>query len=94
MTPNFRVVEAANGTPSPTLLRDAQWLIVDEDSADEAAKLNAAHPHLGILALDGRGSRARVVAPNVRGSGHGYSDVPTLSQLFSILSQSVPEEAR
>jgi hypothetical protein len=93
MTPHFRVVEATDGTPSPALLRDAQWLVVDEDSANEATKLSAAHPHLGILALEGRGSRARVLASTAHNSGHGFSDVPTLSQLFNILSQQVTERA-
>jgi hypothetical protein len=61
---------------------------VDEDSATTVAKMSASYPHLGILALEGRGSRARVLAP----PGHAddwqqLSDVPTLSNLFDLLSQ-------
>lgn len=89
----FRVIEAADAMPSATILRDAAWLIVDEDTAMDAAKIITAHPHLGILSLEGRGSRARVLAPSSLASGEQISDVPTLSALFNVLSQEVTPQA-
>jgi len=85
-SPQFRVVEAADAMPSPALLHDADWLIVDEESPIESAKLAATYPHLGILALEGRGSRARVLAPVAQANQHLLSEVPTLAQLFNLLS--------
>jgi hypothetical protein len=87
-SPKFEVIEVADSAPAASILREADWVVVDEDSATTVAKMSASHPHLGILALEGRGSRARVLAP----PGHAddwqqLSDVPTLSNLFDLLSQ-------
>jgi hypothetical protein len=90
----FRVIESTDAMPSATLLRDADWLIVDEDAAIDAAKIIAAHPHLGVLSLEGRGSRARVLAPNALASEQRLSDIPTLSELIDVLSQEVAQRAR
>ncbi len=83
----FRVVEVTDAMPSPALLRDANWLLVDEGSATEAAKLAATYPHLGILALEGSGIRARVLVPKALANHQFLSTIPTLSQLFNLLSQ-------
>jgi hypothetical protein len=88
----FRVVEVADATPSPSQLHDADWLIVDEGSATEAAKLAATYPHLGILALERSGIRARVLAPKALANQQFLSAVPTLSQLFNLLTQNLPVE--
>jgi hypothetical protein len=87
-SPKFEVIEVADSAPAASILREADWVVVDEDSATTVAKMSASYPHLGILALEGRGSRARVLAP----PGHAddwqqLSDVPTLSNLFDLLSQ-------
>jgi len=94
VSPQFRVVEAADAMLSPSVLRDAHWLIVDEDSATDTSKMLAANPNLGILALEGRGSRARVLAPANQRSNQSISEVPTLSQLFGLLSQESGQETR
>jgi len=83
----FRVVEATDSNPTPSTLKQADWLIVDEESAVEAEKLIASHSQLGILVLEGRGSQARVLAPTSRGEQDAVSEVPTLSTLFELLSQ-------
>jgi hypothetical protein len=83
----FRVVEATDSNPTPSTLKQADWLIVDEESAGEAEKLTASHSQLGILVLEGRGSRARVLAPASHGEQHAVSEVPTLTTLFELLSQ-------
>jgi DNA-binding NarL/FixJ family response regulator len=90
----FRVIEATDGTPTPAVLGEADWVVVDEESAAEAAKMAAAHPHLGILALEGRGSRARVLAPAAHANWQQASDVPTLAILFDLLSQVPSRQAR
>ena len=83
----FRVVEVTDSSPSPATLRQADWLVVDEELAGEADNWTASHPHLGILALESRGSRARVLAPATYADQLAISDVPTLSLLFRLLSQ-------
>lgn len=93
-SPRFRVIEATDAMPSPSVLAEAEWLVVDEDSATEAAKMAAAHPYLGILVLEGRGSRARVLAPAAHSSWQKTSDVPTLANLFEMLAQVPAREAR
>ena len=92
-SPQFKVVEAADAMPSPATLRDVDWLIVDEDQATEAAKLAASHPKLGILALEGRGISARVVAP-VDATHQSMFEVPTLAQLFGLLSHELVTETK
>ena len=87
----FRVVEAVDAPPSPSLLRGADWLIVDEESAKDATKWAANSPHLGIVALDGRGNSARVIS--AAGSNAALSSVPTLAELFSLLAQPTVEIA-
>jgi hypothetical protein len=72
-------------------LREADWLIVDEEAETEAMRVASSFPRLGILSLDGRGSRARVLAPRARVSQQSLSEVPTLSQLFELLSQEAPQ---
>jgi hypothetical protein len=86
-SPQFRVVEAADSLPTRAILQEADWLIVDEEAATEAAKLSANYPNLNILALGGRGGSARVLAPEVQNKRQQLSEVPTLSELFSLLSQ-------
>jgi hypothetical protein len=83
----FHVVEATNGMPTTAVLRDAHWLVVDEEMAAEAVKLATTHSRLGILALDGRVGRVRLVAPSNHGDKPQYSEVPTLSELIQLLSQ-------
>jgi hypothetical protein len=88
----FRVVEATDALSSSSssrdeVLRDATWLIVDEETATDAEKLAPTYPNLSILALDGRGSRARVLAGTEHGGQQSLSEVPTLSTLFDLLSQ-------
>jgi len=92
-SPQFRVVEAPDGAPSLSLLREANWLVVDEDAAGVAARMGGANPHLGILVLDGRGSSAHLLASGVAGAAQPVSDVPTLSGLFSLLSHAAIEWA-
>ena len=89
----FDVVEAADAMPSPSVLRDASWLIVDEESAADAAKVAATSPGLGILALDGRGSSARVLTSANGGSWQLLSNAPTLSQLFDVLAKEPSQQA-
>lgn len=89
----FRVVEVADAMPSPSQLHDADWLIVDEGSATEAAKLVATYPHLGVLALERSGIRARVLAPKALVNQQFLSTIPTLSQLFNLLSQDLRVKA-
>jgi hypothetical protein len=83
----FHVVEATNGMPTTAVLRDAHWLIVDEEMAAEANKLASAHSHLGVLALDGRGGRMHVLALSEQAGQPEFSEVPTLSELIRLLSQ-------
>jgi DNA-binding NarL/FixJ family response regulator len=90
-SPNIRVMEASDGTPSAALLREANWLVVDEESAAEATHLAAANPDLGILALETRGSRARLIGPRQSGLDQSFFDVPTLAGLFSLLSHPAVE---
>ena len=85
-SPRFRVVEAADALPSPALLREVDWLIVDEEAANEAAKLAVTYPKLGILALEGRGIRARLLAPAAEVAYASKFETPTLDQLFGLLS--------
>jgi hypothetical protein len=80
-------VEAADSLPTRAILQEADWLIVDEEAATEAAKLSANYPNLNILALGGRGGSARVLTPAVQNKRQQLSEVPTLSELFSLLSQ-------
>ena len=89
----FDVVEAADAMPSPSVLRGADWLIVDEESAAEAAKMAAASPGLGVLALDGRGSSARVLSSADGGNWQPLSNAPTLSQLFDVLAKEPSQQA-
>jgi hypothetical protein len=91
-SPQFRVVEAADAMPSSTVLREADWLVIDEESAASAEKLAATHPHLGILVLEGRGSRVLLLAPSEGSKWQTLPEVPTLSNLFSLLSH-VPDRA-
>lgn len=92
-SPQFRVMEAPDGAPSPSLLREANWLVVDEESAGAAARLGGTNPHLGILVLDGRGNSARLLASGVAGDAQPFSDIPTLSGLFNLLSHAAIERA-
>ena|SRR6188472_3345658 len=87
----FRVVEAVDAPPSPSLLRGADWLIVDEESAKDATKWAVNSPHLGIVALEGRGNSARIIAS--AGNSASISSVPTLAELFSLLAQPAVEVA-
>jgi hypothetical protein len=93
-SPRFRVVEATDGTPSPSVLSEADWVVVDDDSSSQAAKMAAIYPHLGIVALEGRGSRARILAPAGHTHWQDTSDVPTLATLFELLAQVPAREAR
>jgi len=92
-SPQLRVIEAADGAPSTSLLREANWLVVDEEAAAVATRMAAANPHLGILALEGRGSSARLIAPLIPGVEQPFADVPTLEGLFSLLSHAAVEPA-
>jgi hypothetical protein len=89
-SPKFEVVEANDLTAASNLIKDADWLIVDEEATDNLHNLMRVYPNLAILALDGRGSRARLLAP--RSSTHEESgeqairDVPTLAQLLELLA--------
>jgi len=83
----FRVIEATEAAPSPSVLSEADWVVVDEESVQEAARMSSAFPHLGILALEGRGSRARILAPAAHENWQQSSDVPTLAILYELLSQ-------
>jgi len=85
-SPNIRVVEAADGAPSSSLLREANWLVVDEEATGAATRMAATHTHLGILALEGRGASARLIAPQLSGEDQPALDVPTLAALFNLLS--------
>ena len=80
----FHVVEAVDAPPSPSLLSGADWLIVDEESANEATKWAANNSRIGIVALEGRGNSARIVAP--LGGGPALPSVPTLGELFILLA--------
>src|SRR3954463_7141039 len=71
-SPNIRVMEASDGAPSAALLREANWLVVDEDSAAEASRMAAANPDMGILALENRGSRARLIVPLLSGLDQSF----------------------
>jgi len=93
-SPNIRVVEASDGVPSAALLSEANWLVVDEESAVEATRMAAVNPDLGILALETRGSRARLIGPQLSGLDQSFFEVPTLSGLFSLLSHSAVELAQ
>jgi hypothetical protein len=97
----FRVIEATDALPSASttrnaLLHEADWLVVDEEAAAEAGKLTMTNPKLKILSLDGRGSRARVLATANTSGDQGLNDVPTLARLFELLSQEafLPEETQ
>jgi len=90
-SPLFRAIEAPDGSLSPTLLHEADWLVIDEDSAATAAKMSTTNPQLGILVLDGRGNSARVLTPRIPGEVEPFADVPTLSGLFSLFSQTAME---
>jgi hypothetical protein len=93
-SPQFRVIETADVVPSPSLLREADWVVVDEESVTSAEKLAATHPHLGILVLEGRGSRALVLSPGEGPNWQTLPDVPTLAYLFSLLSHVPTRQAR
>lgn len=93
-SPRFRVIEATDNMPSPTVLAEADWVVVDEESTTDAARMAAANPYLGILALEGRGSRARILAPAAHAGWQQSSDVPTLSNLFEMLSKVPTRQAR
>jgi len=87
----FRVVEAGDAMPSPSVLNNTDWLIVDEDTVSGAAKLANSYPQLGILAIEGRGSRVRIIAPAARAQENASVEIPTLSQLFDLMSQVVAQ---
>jgi hypothetical protein len=89
--PQVRVVEAADGSPSPALLRESTWLVVDEDSVPVANKVAAAYPRLGILALEGRGSSLRLVSPLGALQEQATTQIPTLEQLLDLLTHPVIE---
>ena len=82
----FRVVEVADAMPAPSIIQDADWLVVDEESANDVLQFTGKHPNLGVLALEGRGSRARVVGPATAGKWEPVAEVLTLAQLFELLS--------
>ncbi len=86
----FHVIESADPAPAASVLRDADWVVLDVESASEAASLTAEHPRLGILVLEGLGSHARVVAPASRANQELTSDSLTLSSLFNLLAK-VPD---
>jgi hypothetical protein len=90
----FQVIEATDSTPSPSVLSEADWVVVDEEAVTDASRMAAAHPYLGILALEGRGSRARILAPAAHTGWQQSSDVPTLANLFEMLSQVPTRQAR
>jgi hypothetical protein len=90
----FRVVEAVDAMPSPALLGEADWVVVDEESSSDVASLTAAHPHLNILALERRGSRARILAANAPSGWESLAEVPTLSTLFDLLSNVPARQTR
>jgi hypothetical protein len=79
--------------PSPSLLHDADWLIVDDEGAAEAVKMLDTYPDLGILALEGRGRNIRVLAPAAWAEWRP-ADGPTLPQLFNLLRQQVAQQAQ
>jgi len=83
----FQVVEVGDGMPTAAVLREAQWLIVDDDMIPATTELTKSLPGLGVLSLDGRGGRVRVVASNRNRDQQSLSDAPTLSQLIQLLSQ-------
>ena len=85
-SPHIKVVEVADGSPSAALLREATWLVVDEDSAANSTKVASAYPQLGILALEGRGSSLRLLSPLGIAREQELSNIPTLAQLFDLLS--------
>jgi hypothetical protein len=93
-SPHIRVVEAADGAPSTSLLREASWLVVDEESAAAATRMAAGNPHLGILALDSRGNSARLIVPLLPGSEQPFVGVPTLDALFDLLLHPAVERAQ
>jgi hypothetical protein len=80
------VIEAVDAMPSPTLLAEADWVVVDEEHISDVAKLSAVHPHLSILALESRGSRARILTANAPSGWQSLTEVPTLATLFDLLS--------
>jgi hypothetical protein len=82
----FHVIEAADGIPAASALRDAHWLIVDEDMLPTTKELTKSLQGLGVLAVDGRGGRVKLITP-APSQGQRLSDAPTLSQLIQLLSQ-------
>lgn len=86
----FHVVESTDAAPAASVLRDADWVVLDVESASEATSLSAEHPRLGILILEGLGSHARVVAPASHTNQELASDSLTLSSLFNLLAK-VPD---
>lgn len=94
-SPRFNVIEAADSPPTMATLREADWVVVDEDSATAVTKMSANLPNLGILALESRGSRARVLAPAEHAENWQHlSEIPTLSTLFELLSQIPAQQSR
>jgi len=87
------VVEVADGAPSASLLREANWLVVDEESAGAAMRMATANPQLGVLALEGRGSSARLLTPLLPNFDQALPEVPNLSGLFSLFSHVAIEAA-
>lgn len=83
---NFRVVEATDTMPAASTLNNANWLIVDDEAAAEARTIADAHPSLGILSLDSRGSRARILSENGE-MVELTSGVPTLAGLIDLLKE-------
>jgi len=90
-SPTIRVIEAADGVPSAALVSEASWLVVDEESAATITRLAATNPHMGILSLENRGSRARLIVPILPGLDQSLLDVPTLAGLINLLSHPVTE---
>lgn len=82
---NFNIIEVSDGLPSGKIIRDAHWLIVDADMTNDATKLAAANPNLRVLALDGRGNQAKILAPAAE--AQAPTEIPTLAQLIDLLSQ-------
>jgi len=83
----FRVVEAGDTMPSPSVLNNSDWLLVDEDTVGATEKMASNYRNLGILVLEGRGSRARIIYPVAMAQPSTTIDIPTLSQLFDLLTQ-------
>ncbi len=82
----FDVVEVTDSVPTAAQLQNVDWLIVDEETAAAAARVATAQPTVKVLALEGRGTRVKVLEDGRSSEWQVLSSAPSLDDLVGILA--------